>query len=192
MKAHGHNDPAIELFRRAARFDSEHNENLGLAIWALGETLRSMDRYDEAIATYRWARELPRAGPDDLLKADDEIALTEVHHRSHAARAAILAALGKGKDDPPPDAQYKLRLRAQSLDWLKTELASLAKALESEPGQNKFKLIRTLEHWKNAPDFAGVREPNDLAKLPEDERKNWQTLWADVARLLTAVTGKAG
>ena len=39
---------------------------------------------------------------------------------------------------------------------------------------------QTLAHWKRDRDLAGIREPAELAKLPEAERTAWQALWAEV------------
>jgi hypothetical protein len=47
-----------------------------------------------------------------------------------------------------------------------------------------------MRHWLNDPDFAGVRGPDALAKLPEAERQEWQKLWADVQRLLDRAADK--
>ena len=41
-----------------------------------------------------------------------------------------------------------------------------------------------MRHWREDIDFAGVRGPEALAKLPEAERKPWQELWDDVANTL--------
>ena len=39
-------------------------------------------------------------------------------------------------------------------------------------------------HWKEGTDLAGIRDEKELARLPEEERKEWQSLWADVELLL--------
>ena len=52
-------------------------------------------------------------------------------HRYIAARAAALAAAGRGKDEPPPDAAAKAELRRKALDWLRAELAAWSKVLDS-------------------------------------------------------------
>ena len=44
--------------------------------------------------------------------------------------------------------------------------------------------------WKADADLADVRDPDALAKLPEAERKAWQSLWADVDAFLAKVKGK--
>ncbi len=40
-----------------------------------------------------------------------------------------------------------------------------------------------MQHWQQDKDFAGVRGPKALARLPEAERHEWQKLWQDVAAL---------
>jgi hypothetical protein len=40
-----------------------------------------------------------------------------------------------------------------------------------------------MQHWQGDTDFAGVRAPEALARLPETERQEWQKLWEDVAAL---------
>jgi hypothetical protein len=37
---------------------------------------------------------------------------------------------------------------------------------------------KTLHHWQQDSDLAGVRDPAALAKMPEAERAEWQKLWA--------------
>jgi hypothetical protein len=44
--------------------------------------------------------------------------------------------------------------------------------------------IRSLEHWQVAPNLAGIRDGDALAKLSEAERKAWQALWTAVDALL--------
>jgi eukaryotic-like serine/threonine-protein kinase len=186
MRGQGRTDLAIELLSRAAQWDGEHNEDTGLAIWVLGETLREVGRYDDAIVTYGRIRELRRANPDDRRKADDEISLTEARRRSHAARTAALAGCGRGNDNPPSDDMARAKLRVQALDWLKSELARLTHIYGSGSGESRPVLARTLEYWRNTQDLAGVRDPESLKKLPFEEQSAWRTLWAGVDSLLEA------
>jgi hypothetical protein len=46
-------------------------------------------------------------------------------------------------------------------------------------------------HWQQDADFAGVRGPEALARLPEAERPGWRKLWTDVADTLARAQGKA-
>ena len=48
-----------------------------------------------------------------------------------------------------------------------------------------------MRHWQQGDDFAGVRGPEALAKLPEAERSAWKQLWADVAEMLARARGPA-
>jgi hypothetical protein len=38
--------------------------------------------------------------------------------------------------------------------------------------------------WQTNADLAGIRDPDALGKLPDDERQQWQRLWSDVDALL--------
>ena len=52
-------------------------------------------------------------------------------------------------------------------------------------------VAQTLQHWRIDSDLTSVREPDALAKLPEAERTNWQSLWADVEALRRRAEGPA-
>jgi hypothetical protein len=58
------------------------------------------------------------------------------------------------------------------------------------PAEQRRLVRQTLTYWRADADLAGVRDKESLAKLPEDERKAWQKLWADVADLLSKAQGK--
>ena len=49
-------------------------------------------------------------------------------------------------------------------------------------------IVQSLANWQRDPDLASVRGP-ELAKLPEKERKGWETLWSDVDELLKKAGG---
>ncbi len=44
--------------------------------------------------------------------------------------------------------------------------------------------VKRLEHWLRDRDLVGVRDPEELANLPEQERKAWRAFWAEVRALL--------
>ena len=46
----------------------------------------------------------------------------------------------------------------------------------------------TLRHWQRDTDLVSLRNPPDLAKLPEAERAGFIQLWAEVDRLLARAT----
>ena len=49
--------------------------------------------------------------------------------------------------------------------------------------------MQNLRQRKVETNLAGVRDPEALAKLPEPERKEWQSLWGDVDALLERAQG---
>jgi hypothetical protein len=134
------------------------------------------DRKRFAFATQLWASALasdPKLGDD-----------RQAGHRYNAAHAAVLAAAGQGKDEPPPGDAAKAKLRRQALDWLKAELTVWTKQLASGPPQARPAIVQTLSRWQKDTDLAGIRAAAALAKLPTNERAAFAQLWADVAALL--------
>jgi serine/threonine protein kinase/tetratricopeptide (TPR) repeat protein len=113
-------------------------------------------------------------------------------HRYHAACAAALAGCGQGKDADKLDSEECARLRHQALDWLRADLEAWGRLLDQEPDKARAaaRVIKDLQHWLVDADFAGVRGPEVLAKLPKAERQPWQQLWGDVADTLARVRGK--
>jgi hypothetical protein len=124
-------------------------------------------------AAARWYAEAFAAYPDLLLGPP-------TGHRYYAARAAVLAGCGKGRDAADLDPESRAGFRHRALGWLRAELEAQRRLLEREPAQNSF-IAGGLQHWLRHPYFAGVRELDMLAQLPEAERQAWQKLWADVA-----------
>jgi hypothetical protein len=45
---------------------------------------------------------------------------------------------------------------------------------------------QNLRHGQTDGDLAGVRAQEALARLPDEERVQWERLWSDVAALLRA------
>jgi Tfp pilus assembly protein PilF/serine/threonine protein kinase len=107
----------------------------------------------------------------------------QAQHRYNAACAAALAGCGLGKDNPAPDAAARERLRRQALDWLRADLAAWAELLDRDP-KRAATVAKTLQHWQTDADLAGLRDKDDLTKLPEAERMTCQELWADMNDLL--------
>jgi hypothetical protein len=70
-------------------------------------------------------------------------------------------------------------------------LALWTKQLQSGQPAERTTAHKALAHWQKDSDLAGLRDKGALAKLPAEERVAWQTLWADVARLLTRAEEKA-
>ena len=67
----------------------------------------------------------------------------------------------------PCDGSGRVALRQQAFDWLKAERAVWAQLAESGSLQTRAKITQILRHWQQDADLAGVREGQELAKLPE-------------------------
>jgi hypothetical protein len=109
-------------------------------------------------------------------------------HRYWAASAAAQAGCGQGQDAADLAATSRAGFRRQALDWLRTELEAWRRLLEQEPEQ-ALVLVANLKEWRRHPSFAGVREPDALARLPESERQAWRRLWVDVTETLARAEG---
>ena len=119
---------------------------------------------------------------DPALAADQKLA--EAGHRYNAACAAALAGCGQGEDAGNLDEASRARWRQQALDWLRADLAREVKLADTDEAQARAAVQRTLRHWQQDPDLAGVRDEIALAQLPEPERQPWRKLWADVEVVL--------
>jgi serine/threonine-protein kinase len=104
--------------------------------------------------------------------------------RYDAACAAALAGCGRGQDAAALGDGERTRLRRQALTWLRADLTAWDQKLDQDPDKARPRVAQAMQHWQGDPDFAGVRDPEDLGRLPEAERQEWQTLWEDVAALL--------
>jgi serine/threonine protein kinase len=127
----------------------------------------------------------------DALVADLELGEDRLSLRVIAAQAAVLASIGRGRDDPSSDDAAKVKLRGQALVWLEAELDKWSRLLESGPIDSRPRIAQSLELWKSSAGLTSIRDREILAKLPEDERKEWQALWAEVDALLARAKGEA-
>jgi serine/threonine protein kinase/Tfp pilus assembly protein PilF len=118
----------------------------------------------------------------DAFADNPQLAELGTSHRYNAACASALAGCGQGQDAAKLDDMERGRLRKQALDWLVADLAEWSK-LAKMPSQRD-RVLKTLQHWQQDTDFAGVRGPESLGRLPEAERQAWRQLWADVAETL--------
>jgi serine/threonine-protein kinase len=109
-------------------------------------------------------------------------------HRYNAACAAALAGCGQGEDAAKLDDAERVRLRRQALDWLRADLKAWGQLLDREPEKTRATVQKSLRHWQQDADFAGVRG-DALAKLPEAERQSWRLLWQDVEQTLKKAGG---
>jgi hypothetical protein len=144
---------------------------------------RTQDAIDEFHAS---ARDYAEAFAETPKLAEELLA----EHRYNAACVAALAGCGEGRDAEKLDDRERARLRRQSQQWLRAELAAWKRQFDKRPDQVRSLLARRLKHWLEDTDFTGVRGPEALARLPEAERQAWQELWRDIAGTLAQVQAK--
>jgi tetratricopeptide (TPR) repeat protein len=104
--------------------------------------------------------------------------------RYRAARAAVLAGCGRGKDADQLNDEDRARLRRQALGWFRRELTSCGQRLDDGDAEFKARIRQALQWWWADPDLAGVHKNSALARLPEGERDQWERLWSNVDALL--------
>jgi tetratricopeptide (TPR) repeat protein len=120
----------------------------------------------------------------DAFKAQPKLADDlQAGYRYDAACSAALAAAGQGEDAARLDDKERARLRQQALGWLRADLALWGKQAEGGTPQTRALVQKTLRHWQEDADLAGLRDTAALARLPEAERAEWQKLWAEVEAL---------
>jgi serine/threonine-protein kinase len=94
--------------------------------------------------------------------------------RYRAAVAAARCGCGASIDSQTLTVEERARYRAQSLAWLREELAAL-------PGGTVLEdRIALLSKWRTDADLRVVRDPALLAGLPAAESSAFAALWADV------------
>jgi serine/threonine-protein kinase len=104
-------------------------------------------------------------------------------NRYNAACNAALAGCGQGKDAADLDDVERARWRRQALEWLRLDLAWWGTALAVGKGQAKAQVRATMQHWRSDGDLTRVRDDEALARIPAEERKEWERFWAEVDAL---------
>jgi Flp pilus assembly protein TadD len=104
------------------------------------------------------------------------------NNRYNAACCAALAGCGRGKDADRLDVKERAVWREQAREWLRADLTWWSNLLDAKPRAGPA-IRQALQGWQTDPDFAGVRDADALAKLPDPERAEWQKLWQEVETL---------
>jgi serine/threonine-protein kinase len=147
---------------------------------SLGQLCALKKRYAEAARFYADAFAAEVKLPED----------PQAGQRYKAAVCAALAGCGESTDAPKLDEQ-RTRLRKQALDWLRADLTGWARQLETAWPETPAAAQKALTNWRQDKDLAAVRSQEALARLPAEERQNWQGLWADVAEALGQAEARA-
>ncbi len=104
-------------------------------------------------------------------------------YRYNAACAAAQVSAGADKEAEALEPHERSRWRKQALAWLRANLRYWTQQANG-PAQSRAATQRTLLHWKQDSDLAGVREAAVLAKMPTAEQKEWQQFWEEVDAVL--------
>src|SRR5262245_24528579 len=182
--------PKLQAFRQGDWQPQDNNERLALlgiceseALYGTASRLCA-DAFaaDPDLADRLTTQCLRRAAQESNNSNRTKALISEIRYR--AARCAALAGCGLGKDSAKPSAAEQTHWRRKTLEWLRTDLVLLSKTLDSGVRENGAIAKEMLTLWQDEPDLAGLREPAELEKLAEDERKACLALWADVAAVL--------
>jgi serine/threonine protein kinase/tetratricopeptide (TPR) repeat protein len=181
-------DEAIAVCGRAIQFKPDYEAvyvNRGDAYAGLKQWNKAVSDYNEAIRLDPKDANLAAARfYTEAFAADPKLADTlRLAYRYNAACAAAQAGCRQGEDARTLDDKERAHLRGQALNWLRADLESWLKHLAKEPDKGRALIQRTMHHWQQDVDFAGVRGAEALARLPEPERRPWQQLWDDVESL---------
>jgi hypothetical protein len=104
--------------------------------------------------------------------------------RWHAIWAAALAGCGRGSDGVTLAEAERRHWRRQALAWLQAERDGWRPNLEGDNLSRRATARSTLGGWRSFRDLAPLREPAELQKLPEDERRDWQSFWTALDDLI--------
>ncbi len=111
--------------------------------------------------------------------------LSAANRGFQAARAAVQAGCGEGEDAAVLDDPTRAAMRRQALTWLRVERDVLSlQYTRAATREGRKAVIWILRYWTQDPAFAGVRDKPGLARLSEDERRQWQAFWTIQERVL--------
>jgi tetratricopeptide (TPR) repeat protein/tRNA A-37 threonylcarbamoyl transferase component Bud32 len=105
-------------------------------------------------------------------------------NRYKAARAAVQFAAGHDAHGVKLEMEEWYHLQKQARTWLAADLAALRKFAASAPAAQRQQARAYLGNWPEDSDLVPVRDPTWVKAMPDEERKAWEALWAEVAEIL--------
>jgi tetratricopeptide (TPR) repeat protein len=139
-------------------------------------------RYADAVRLYRTAFDRQPQLADNLSK----------NWRYNAACAAALGGCAREKGEPGVSEMDRAELRRQALEWLSADLEQWKQFLRQSPAQARGLAARFLPRWQGDADLGPVRDPEQLARLPDEERQRLAAFWDDVAQTIATVEHESG
>jgi hypothetical protein len=114
--------------------------------------------------------------------------------RRWAARAAVWAGCEQGQDTQTLTDADRASWRARARQWMYAELNDAAAAPDAiadvaAPIHKQAKFV--IMGWLRSPDFARVRDPEALARLPAAEEREWKVLWQRMKEFVETINAKS-
>jgi hypothetical protein len=176
-------DEAITAFRKCSEIDPSFS-----CLYNIGSVLLRKGQLNEAIIAYRTAvgdsesREQRYAADPRWAKSHAKSSLRRGRRHDLACVEVWLGTL-QGHDAAALDPVSQSSYRRQALGWLQADLTAANELLNNAPDDAPV-IAKRMRHWQQNRDFSVVRDAAAFAKLPEDEQRSWQELWADVGDVL--------
>jgi len=105
----------------------------------------------------------------DAFAADPRLAEDLVaSHRYKAARAAAQTGCGRGADVAGVGDAERTRWRRQAREWLRADLTAWGRVADGDTAADRNRVRNTLSRWRKDPDLAGLHDPTELGKSPQD------------------------
>ncbi|HLQ39062.1 MAG TPA: tetratricopeptide repeat protein, partial [Planctomycetota bacterium] len=143
-----------------------------------GALCTSERKYARAVALYEHAFAAEPGLADDLVAG----------HRMSAAYSAAMLGSDEGEGAALDDAQ-RTGWRARARAWLNAGLELWWRTIESEPALRS-EIRRRVVLLREDPRLAGLREPDQLASMSDDERRECVTVWRSADALLFRIDHK--
>ena len=182
--------PDLPAFLRGEYEPKDNDDRL-----ALVGNCQSQGRYRAAARLYAEAFTADPALADNLATEcryrstreepySERVESINTEARYLAARCAVLAGCGLGKDGARLSRPEQARWRKQARAWLRADLALWVKTLENGSEQDLALAKRMLTRWQVEPDLAGIRELKALDETSADEHNECSALWDEVGAVL--------
>lgn len=139
---------------------------------------RNLDKNLEAAKFYQ-----------EALKQDPKLLDPPAPHQYNLACVYLLVADGKGEGADTLTDEARTQYRTEARELLHDARQRWAK-MDPDPKNESRDPLDALRYWRFDPDLAPIREPDQLAKLPESERTQWQTFWAEHDEIIEKLTSK--
>ena len=82
----------------------------------------------------------------------------------------------------------RLKCRRLALDWMSAELEFWNSLYPTAPPESRSTMQSGLNTWLSESRLASVREPEELQRLPAQERQRWESFWQSTRQFLSEIS----